>query len=301
MTEARSVAATFTLNEYTITFDAEGGTVDPVTKEVTYSHAVGELPAPTRGGYDFEGWFTESGGEGTQYTAETEYGIADDLTLFAYWTKIPASSGGGAAFILGLLEPKKTEPHPTPSTPEDATPIFRDVPFENTNNKAVEYLAERGIIQGHPDGEFKPENSINRAELTKIAVLSSAPDVDLTPYKNCFPDVREEWFAKYVCYAKEQGWVQGYLTADGDSFFRPAQTINKAELLKVLFLSLGVEVETDITEDPFEDVSKESWYAGYALEAKKRGLETGTMLYPYLEMNRATAAEYFYDGLSSKE
>ena len=41
----------------TVTFDANGGTVDPTSKQVTYSYAYGELPTPTRDGYEFDGWY----------------------------------------------------------------------------------------------------------------------------------------------------------------------------------------------------------------------------------------------------
>ena len=41
----------------TVTFDANGGTVNPTSKQVTYSYAYGELPTPTRDGYEFDGWY----------------------------------------------------------------------------------------------------------------------------------------------------------------------------------------------------------------------------------------------------
>ncbi len=46
--------------ELTVTFDPNGGTVDKETKEVIYGSTYGELPIPTREGYTFDGWYTES-------------------------------------------------------------------------------------------------------------------------------------------------------------------------------------------------------------------------------------------------
>ena len=46
-----TLTATWAANQYTVTLDAEGGTVDPSQITVTYGSAVGELPVPTRTGY----------------------------------------------------------------------------------------------------------------------------------------------------------------------------------------------------------------------------------------------------------
>ncbi len=52
-------SSTFTIlpNTYTITFDANGGSVSPANKSVTYGNTYGDLPTPTRSGYIFIGWF----------------------------------------------------------------------------------------------------------------------------------------------------------------------------------------------------------------------------------------------------
>ncbi|GHT24085.1 hypothetical protein FACS189430_08400 [Bacteroidia bacterium] len=75
------------LQTHTITLDAAGGTVTPATVNVVYGNPVGALPAPTRSGYNFGGWFTAQNA-GTSYTATTLYNVANDITLFARWTAI---------------------------------------------------------------------------------------------------------------------------------------------------------------------------------------------------------------------
>lgn len=54
---------------------------------------------------------------------------------------------------------------------------FSDV-TDATQDEAVDYLEDEGIISGYPDGTFKPNNSINRAELMKILVgaANASPD-----------------------------------------------------------------------------------------------------------------------------
>ena len=73
--------------EYTLTYDANGGTVSPTSKTIAYNSTYGTLPTPTRSGYSFNGWFTASTG-GTPVTSTTNYATASDSTIFAQWTAL---------------------------------------------------------------------------------------------------------------------------------------------------------------------------------------------------------------------
>lgn len=86
VTASHTLYAHWTANTYTVTFDANGGTVTPATQEVTYGSTYGELPTPTRKGYTFVGWFTNPNG-GTQVKEDAEVTTAADRTLHAHWTQ----------------------------------------------------------------------------------------------------------------------------------------------------------------------------------------------------------------------
>ena len=86
-------------------------------------------------------------------------------------------------------------------------PVFSDLDATDDNYIAIDYLYEEGVLGGYSDGSFKPENTVNRAELLKILVEGQGVTPDADEYQNCFPDVTTDWYAKYVCYAKEEGWV----------------------------------------------------------------------------------------------
>ncbi len=79
-----TLTANWTPNEYTLNFNANGGSVDPASKTVTFDAAIGELPVPTRTGYDFAGWYTAADG-GTAVTADTVYTTAADSAVYAHW------------------------------------------------------------------------------------------------------------------------------------------------------------------------------------------------------------------------
>jgi uncharacterized repeat protein (TIGR02543 family) len=83
----KTFTAQWTANTYTLYFDANGGTVDPSDKTVTYDLPVGELPVPTtRNGYTFTGWNTAQDGAGSAYTSATVYTQTDNTTLYAQWS-----------------------------------------------------------------------------------------------------------------------------------------------------------------------------------------------------------------------
>ena len=84
-TGIKNVVAQWKANTYTVTFNANGGTVETKTQTVTYGSTYGELPTPTREGYRFEGWFTNAK-DGTQVTKDTVVTTADNHTLYAHWT-----------------------------------------------------------------------------------------------------------------------------------------------------------------------------------------------------------------------
>lgn len=80
-----TITANWTPNDYTLSFDANGGSVDPASKTVTFDNAIGELPEPVRTGYDFTGWYTAQDG-GEAVSDETVYTTAYNSTVYAHWT-----------------------------------------------------------------------------------------------------------------------------------------------------------------------------------------------------------------------
>lgn len=71
-------------DNYTLYFDATGGTVDPLKKQVTYGDLYGELPTPQRRGYSFLGWFNKKDA-GERITSSNTYLTTGDSTLYAHW------------------------------------------------------------------------------------------------------------------------------------------------------------------------------------------------------------------------
>ncbi len=173
------------------------------------------------------------------------------------------------------------------SSTDSSTDLFPDLKIGSEYYLGVKYLKDLGLIQGYPDGTFKPKQLVNRAEAMKIltgaieyhsmrsvetpiASLSASGDAtaQLDQSKCPLPDLDPQaWYFPYVCQAYRNGVISGY----PDGTFRPAQTINKVEALKMDLLQAGVSLQTDFT-DNFDDISPEDWFWDYARIANEKSI-----------------------------
>lgn len=83
-------AVTVTPKEFTITFNANGGSCSTASMTAVCEEAVGTLPTPTRDYYTFDGWFTATSG-GTKITSSYAFETDTPVTLYAQWTLNPES------------------------------------------------------------------------------------------------------------------------------------------------------------------------------------------------------------------
>ena len=81
----RSVSVNKVQRTFTVSFNANGGSVSPTSKTVTFGSTYGSLPAPTRTGYTFTGWYTAPSG-GSRVLGTTAVTTAANHTLYAQWT-----------------------------------------------------------------------------------------------------------------------------------------------------------------------------------------------------------------------
>jgi uncharacterized repeat protein (TIGR02543 family) len=96
-----TVYAQWTTVQYTVTFDADGGSPATQTKTVNSGASVGasDMPSePGKSGSIFGGWYTATGGGGTQFTASTV--VSGSVTVYAWWAAgiitLNLDAGGGA-------------------------------------------------------------------------------------------------------------------------------------------------------------------------------------------------------------
>lgn len=126
---------------------------------------------------------------------------------------------------------------------------FADLDATDDSYEAISYFKVSGVLVGYSDGTFKPDNSVNRAEFLKIVMEATGKNA--VNSANCFTDVSDEWFASYICTAKDLGLVDGY--PDGN--FRPAQDINFVEASKIIAEAFDLALEANSASG--------EWFAPY--------------------------------------
>ena len=171
---------------------------------------------------------------------------------------------------------------------------FADVPANHPNYRAISYLTSKGIINGYPDGLFRPNREINRAEAIKVLLMAKETTIK-NVYSEKFYDVkRGMWFFPYVMEAKQQEIISGY----NDNSFKPDQSITKAESIKIVLSAFDNNIFKLRSKQPiFADVPYNIWYSKFFKRAKDRRIimpDDYQNVYPLQNMNRAEFAEIVY-------
>lgn len=125
-------------------------------------------------------------------------------------------------------------------------------------NKYIGALADKGMIGGYPDGTFRPDGGLTRAEATKILVDANGGATDGA--KASFPDAKDHWASKYIAKAAELGIVSGY--PDGN--FKPDAKVTREEAVAFVNRAYGrmdANIASNITDlkNPFKDINSGRW------------------------------------------
>ena len=147
---------------------------------------------------------------------------------------------------------------------------------------SLKYLLSKEVLKGYEDGTFKSGNPVNRAEFLKMLVASEKVSVEGFA-QSCFKDVQKEaWYAPYICYAKNAGWVGGY----PDNTFKPGSTISLAEIVKILEVAKQWNLKEGEEEKLPGKHAADAWYAPYAKLAITKGLWSKETFDPGKLLNR---------------
>lgn len=106
----------------------------------------------------------------------------------------------------------------------------------------IDLLVAQGIVQGYPDGSFRPDQPVTRAEFSCLLVKSLGLTGEAWVAErgaNVFSDVRNHWAQGYIQVAYEYGIIRGY----EDGSFRPESRIARDELAAMIVRALRYEGE----------------------------------------------------------
>lgn len=161
---------------------------------------------------------------------------------------------------------------------------YSDVPESIADE--VNLLSTLGVLSGYPDGSFKPDNTITRAEVSAVALrllgLEGAAEgaKGTTP----FADFVDEWATGYINIATQQGLLKGYT----DGTVRASNAVTQAEALAIMIRVLGYEPA----------VSTQGWPYNYLVKAQEMGLTKGVAISVNAPASRGVVAQFAENALT---
>lgn len=194
------------------------------------------------------------------------------------------------------------------------TPVYASVSFSDIDGHWSEdyvlEMAELGLVNGDPDGTFRPDDPMNRAEaaevLANLYVEITSIEADIGLDADGFSDVEEDaWYWGSISILQALGIADG----NPDGTYEPAENINRAEYTKLVMnlyyelASLGYMPDmelTDVITDDFADLDQNEWYSGTVSYAYNLGFvsgsecDDGNCFYAGNEITRAEATTILY-------
>jgi len=238
----------------TLSFSFDAGALAPGEKAEIYHHD------------QSSGQWVRLGGTASGSTIAAE---VDHLSIFAVLTR-----------TLEALEP---EPEPAPFAPQGDY-LLTDIAGHWAEN-TIKQLLSLGAITGNPDGAFRPDDAVSRAEF--VIILVKAFKVT-EPGEAVFSDTGSHWARESIAAAVRAGIVSGY----EDNTFKPDQPVSREQMAVLAAKAANLQGEADI--GVFTDYGQISAWAAQSVAAVlqagvMRGYPDGSFL-PQAGATRAEAA-----------
>ncbi|MDB4894446.1 MAG: family serine peptidase [Firmicutes bacterium] len=182
-----------------------------------------------------------------------------------HWTTEP-NPAGAARFAYGGGRFVAVGEGGTQMTAVGCGARFPDVAADHPSCDAVEQLAARQILVGNPDGSFRPNAAVTRAEVAKMMVLNLGLKPD-PQGRVPFADSARHWAAQsgYLQAAVSAGIINGF----PDGTFQPDLPVTRGQLAKMVAAAAGLKQEPGAA---YSDIRSTDWFAGWAGSARKADL-----------------------------
>ncbi|MBD3270857.1 peptidoglycan DD-metalloendopeptidase family protein [Candidatus Peregrinibacteria bacterium] len=177
--------------------------------------------------------------------------------------------------------------------------IFSDLTKDDPVFAAVNFLKNNEIVRGYPDGSFKAESPVSRVEALKFIYEGLNKDFRRTVILEFRDTDSKAWYARYVAAAHQERIIEGY----PGNYFLPANTVTRAEFIKMLLLSADIDVEENFNEiKPYQDVELTDWHIKYIAKAKEMNLldPNRSKIQPNEPLSRGEVSEILYKLIVTK-
>ena len=260
--------AKWEINQYTITYDLAGGTVEGNPDTYTVEMNTFTLNTPTRPGYTFTGWSgTGLDGENNM-TVTIPKGSTGERRYTAHWRYNGGSSGGSSSYPITV--PSKTENGTVTVSPKNASAgstvtitvkpdsgyVLETISVTDKNGNDLK-LTDKG------NGKYTFTMPASKVEI-KVTFMED------NSVLNFFYDVpNDAYYYEAVKWAAENGITGGI----GSSLFAPNQPCTRAQIVTFLWRAAGSPVVNYLM--PFTDVDEGAYYAEAVRWAASTGIVTG--------------------------
>ena len=260
--------AKWEINQYTITYDLGGGTVEGNPDTYTVEMDTFTLKNPTRPGYTFTGWSgTGLDGENNM-TVTIPKGSTGERRYTAHWRYNGGSSGGSSSYPITV--PSKTENGTVTVSPKSAS---AGSTVTITVKPDSGYVLETISVTDKNGNDLKlTDKGGGKYTFTMPAskVEVKATFMEDNSVLNFFYDVpNDAYYYEAIKWAAENGVTGGV----GNSLFAPNQPCTRAQIVTFLWHAAGSPVVNYLM--PFTDVDEGAYYAEAVRWAASTGIVTG--------------------------
>ncbi|MBG9858423.1 S-layer homology domain-containing protein [Bacillus wiedmannii] len=166
---------------------------------------------------------------------------------------------------------------------------FPDVPA--WADKSVNYLVDKKVLSGYPDGTFGSSDSLDRAAAATIMTKALDIQVDFDA-KPSFIDSQNHWATPYIAAAEKAGIIKG----EGNGIFNPSGKVTRAAMAAMLVNAYKLQDRTNSNgQITFDDI-KGHWgekHANILIQTEiSKGTEDGNSWSPNRPITRAEAAQF---------
>lgn len=273
--------------EYTITFEGNGGTPSDATM-TTVNQKLPQLPKATHSGrYSFDGWYTAASG-GTMIATDTEFD--KNTTVYAHWTYTGSSGGSSSGRTYHTIKASSDSNGSISPSERVSVRHGRDQSFTITPNKGYEIA--KVLVDGKSVGAVESYTFKSVTKNHTIEAIFMKVD-DNKPMPDTFMDVpKGSYYEKAVDWAVKNGITAG----TGDNYFMPDGICTRAQAVTFLWRVAGSPTpKTEVM--PFEDVPEGSYYYEAVLWAAENEITVGTSattFSPELTCSRAHIVSFLW-------
>ena len=231
-----------------------------------------------------------------QNNKQTDINNASGVTVIAIGNQVDPKRVQGS---VNLVQP--TSPITSPTTPTAPTTqvAFKDVPNNYWAQTFIQELASRNIIKGFPDGSFRPNDPVTRAQFA--ALLSQAMNKSTIRSSATFTDVVSTYWAAT---AIQKAYTTGFMSGYSATTFRPNENISRVQILVSLANGLGY-APTKPIDTTLQAYSDANTIPAYARNSVAAATENRMVVnYPNLKLlspnqpaTRAEVAAFIYQAL----